>query len=461
MKAAMYGRVSSEEQIDNFSISAQINAINEYCIKNNIELFGSYIDEGISGTKEDRPEFQRMIKDAEKGLFNVILVHKFDRFARKVEISQRIKSRLKKANVNVISITEPVEDSPIGFFQEGLLELLSEYYIKNLSNEIKKGQKERASQGYHHGAVPYGYRTKNGEAYIIEEEATIVKLIYELYLQGMGYSKIALHLNYSEIKTMTGKNWQHHQVDRILRNPVYCGYIYLAGQTYESKMPTIIDKETFDAAQRERGVKGDRYTYRTNRQNEFLLLGLLKCGECGSAMRIASTAKKETGYIYTSYKCNMAARYHMQHKCTYGKHFLAKKLHQKVTQYLNEVASGKIRELKTNQKVSIVDIIDNRKNKIMQELERAKAAYIAGVFSLEEYSQLRTKLEKELSQMKDSLSTPEDNIKLRIDKINTTMEQFNSIPEENIIERKKLLKDIIEYITIGKSGMYVYFSDML
>ncbi len=455
MKAATYCRVSTEEQSsEGFSLAAQLSALKEYCIKNNIELYDSYVDEGISGTKEDRPAFQKMINDAEKGLFNVILVHKFDRFARKVELSQRIKSRLKKASVNVISITEPIESSPIGFFQEGILELLSEYFIQNLSSEIKKGQKERASQGHHHGSVPYGYRTKNGEAYIIEEEAKIVKLIYELYLKGWGYSRIALHLNRSGIKTMNGKMWQHHQPDRILRNPVYTGKTVLNGVEYDSNIPIIIDRETYDAVQRDRGVKGIRYSYRTNRQNQFLLLGMLKCGECGSAMRIASTTKVNKKYVYTSYVCNMASRYHMNHKCNYQKHYLAKKMHIKIIKYLDDVADGKILDYKTKRNVKIVDIVDNYSGKIQKELQRAKEAYIKGIFDLDEYSQIRLKLEKELKDLSNSTPTPKLDI---VDEIKNAMLKFHAIPEEDIVNRRLVLKTIIDYIVIGKNKIDVNF----
>ena len=358
MKSAIYMRVSSEEQLEGFSISAQLTALKEYCVKNNIDIHDSYTDEGISGTKEDRPEFQRMIRDAEKGMFSVILVHKFDRFARKVELSQRIKSRLKKANVNVISISEPIEDSPIGFFQEGLLELLSEYFIKNLSTEIKKGQKQRSAEGYHHGSVPFGYRTKDGKAYIIEEEAKIVREIFTLYLKGLGYSKIAKHLNYSEIPSRKNKQFTYFAVGRILSNPVYAGYVVFNGQLYESKADPIISRETFEAAKQERGVKGVRYNYKTNRQNEFLLLGILKCGECGSVMRICYNAKK--GNTWFAYGCNYAKRYMDDGKCDFTKTFNAKKTEQRILSDIQAVAEDISIEIKTAHRVNVVDTQSKR-----------------------------------------------------------------------------------------------------
>ena len=138
----------------------------------------------------------------------MILVHKFDRFARKIELSHRIKEHLKKHKVNVISITEPVEDSPIGFFQEGLLELLAEYYVKNLSKEVKKGHIERASQGLHNGSVPFGYYSNksSGPLLIKEDETETVRLIYEKYLAGEGCMLIARWLQRNNVKLRMEKS---------------------------------------------------------------------------------------------------------------------------------------------------------------------------------------------------------------------------------------------------------------
>lgn len=192
MKAALYARVSTDEQAQREnSIPAQLRALREYCKREHIEIYKEYTDEGISGQKLERPAFQDMLSAAYDGKFNLILVHKFDRFARKIEISRNIKTSLHKANVNIVSITEPIEDSPMGFFMEGLHELMAEYYVKNLSAEVKKGMNERALKGKHMGQMPYGYYCQNGNVYVNDEQAEVIKKIYNLYLSGYGHFKIA------------------------------------------------------------------------------------------------------------------------------------------------------------------------------------------------------------------------------------------------------------------------------
>ena len=144
--AAAYIRVSTDDQVE-FSPDAQLKAIKKYCKDNGILLDNAhiYIDQGISGRKADkRPAFQEMIKHAKKKEFNVILVHKFDRFARSREDSVVYKSLLKReCNIKVISITESIEDDKFSVILEAMLEAMAEYYSLNLSDEVKKGMTEK------------------------------------------------------------------------------------------------------------------------------------------------------------------------------------------------------------------------------------------------------------------------------------------------------------------------------
>jgi site-specific DNA recombinase len=435
-------------------LPAQINEIQQYCIKNNITIYEIYTDEGISGTKEERPAFQKMIKDAEKGLFNIILVHKFDRFARRIELSHKIKARLKKASVNVISITEPIEDSPIGFFQEGLLELLAEYYIRNLSKEVKKGLVERASQGLHNGMLPFGYVLKNGEVIVHEDQAVIVRLIFDLYINsGYGYGKIAKHLNYAEIKTQTGKAWSHYQIDRILENVKYAGWIYYAGQTYDSKLPTILDKETFAKAQELRSNKeGKSFGYRGKNYEKFLLIGMIRCGECGNVFKAWSNRKQRY------YVCNYATRHLADGKCSFTKLFPVQKLEEHILREIKSMMQNKKIQLNVVKREPVLNLIENTRAKLNNELVRAKEAYLRGIFDLDEYEETKKRVEKELAQTKIVVEKKEDQGEVRKN-IKNVLDEFNSCPEENIIGRKNILKKIISEIKMFKTCIVIEFKE--
>lgn len=452
MIAAIYIRVSTEDQAtEGFSLPAQVNEISEYCKKNNIEIYKVYKDEGISGTKEQRPAFQQMIADAEKGLFNIILVHKFDRFARRIELSHKIKSRLKKASVNVISITEPIEDSPIGFFQEGLLELLAEYFIRNLSKEVKKGKTERASQGLHNGNLSYGYKFKNGEVFLNEDEAQVVRQIFQMYVnEGYGYTKIARILNDAGTKTQFGCAWRHHQVDRALQNPVYAGWIFYDGKLYESKLPVIIDRELYNFAQELRkSNNGQSFGRRGDNYNKFLLHGLTRCGECGCLFK---------HYHARGYKvcgCNWASRRIHDGKCTFVQQFSSKKLEKKILteiQYILEDTTIKLNVVKHE---PISDIITASKQTLEQELSRAKQAYLRGIFDLDEYEQIRKKLETDIAELKNTKQQHHSR-EIR-KKIKNAMQEFESYPSDDIVNRKLSLQKIIHQILIYPEKIIIEF----
>jgi site-specific DNA recombinase len=453
MKAAIYVRVSTDEQAsDGYSIAAQIKALELYSINNNLIVHQVYADEGVSGQKEDRPQFQNMIRDAEKGLFNIILVHKFDRFARRVELSQKIKNRLKKANVNVISITEPIEDSPIGFFQEGLLELLSEYFIRNLSTEIKKGQAERAAQGWHNGWLPYGYVSINGVVEVEPRQAEAIRVIYDLYINhGYGYGKIAKHLNYSEITTQTGKKWSHHQVDRILCNVKYAGWISYAGKTYDSRLPHIIDRDTFIYAQELRRNKENKsFGYRGSNYNKYLLQGLIRCGECGQAFR----SWNQRGRVY--YGCNYALRFLGDDKCNHIKHYNLKKLEPHILDSIKEVLENKSATINIVKFMPISDAVENITAKLKTELSRAKTAYLEGIFTLAEYADVKRKIESQLNEyaLKENRQVNTDIIR---NKIKNGLDEFYSYPEDDILNRKNTLKKFIHEIKISKNGIVIEY----
>ena len=166
MRYAGYMRVSSEEQVGNFSIDAQRRAIEEWIKAQGGKRVKAYVDEAQSGRTADRPVFQEMRRDARKSRFDALVVHKFDRFARNRTDALTIKSLLRQdCGIKVFSVTEPSEDSdgPIGALIEGIMECVADWYSRNLATETAKGKRERARQGHHNNRPPFGYdKTKEG-----------------------------------------------------------------------------------------------------------------------------------------------------------------------------------------------------------------------------------------------------------------------------------------------------------
>ena len=190
-KVALYARFSSDNQRSE-SIDAQIRAMKAYCKQHNFVIINTYIDEAKSATTDRRPAFQQMIADSSNHTFDILLVHKLDRFARNRYDSAVYKRELKKNGVLVYSVLENLDNSPESIMMEAVLEGMSEYYSQNLSREVMKGMRENALQCKHTGGIPpLGYDLDEEKRLIINpHEAEAVKLIFDLYYQGYGYSYI-------------------------------------------------------------------------------------------------------------------------------------------------------------------------------------------------------------------------------------------------------------------------------
>ena len=157
MTAVIYARYSSDNQREE-SIEGQIRECTAYAEKNGITIVKHYIDRAISAKTDNRPEFQQMIKDSDKKLFDIVLVWKLDRFARNRYDSARYKTQLKKNGVKLMSATEVISDGPEGIILESVLEGYAEYYSADLSEKVIRGMTENALKGkFSGGAIPFGY----------------------------------------------------------------------------------------------------------------------------------------------------------------------------------------------------------------------------------------------------------------------------------------------------------------
>lgn len=150
MKTIIYARYSSDSQREE-SIEGQIRECTEYAKYNGITIIGTYIDRALSAKTDNRPEFQRMIRDSAKHIFNVVIVWKLDRFARNRYDSAHYKRILSKNGVKVISAKENISEGPEGIILESMLEGYAEYYSAELSEKIHRGQKENALKGKNNG----------------------------------------------------------------------------------------------------------------------------------------------------------------------------------------------------------------------------------------------------------------------------------------------------------------------
>ena len=291
VNVVIYARYSSNNQKEE-SIDAQIRAIEEFCKKNNYNITHIYKDEAITGTStEDREEFLQMIEDSKKKVFQFVIVHKFDRFARNRYDHILYEKKLEDNGVKLLSVLEQLNDSPESVILKSVLTGMNEYYSLNLSREVKKGLKENALKCIHNGGIPpLGYDLTEEKTYIINEtEAKAVKIIFRMYLEGRGYVNIANELNSLGLKNKLGKPFRKISIRDTLLNEKYIGvYTYgkkdktgkLTGKEIkiDGGIPNIISKEDFENAQFK--IKSRKQGNRSSAKTTYLLTGLCTCGEC-------------------------------------------------------------------------------------------------------------------------------------------------------------------------------------
>lgn len=320
-RAAIYARFSSNSQREE-SIDAQIRACRSYAQLHRMAVVSIYADRAKSGTTAEREQFQRMISDAKGGGFDVVLVHKLDRFSRDRLDMLLYKRELSMCGVALESTLEHIGDDPESILLESLLSGMNEFYSRNLAREVRKGLQENAIKGIHNGGiVPFGFRlnTDTRKLEIEEHEAEGVRMAFELYLSGVGYGGIAEKLNDAGYRTRGGKPFSKASLHGMLINEKYCGRLYYGkiapkdarkkrnhhkfNDSYtviEGGCPAIVSLETFEAAQEK--ITGRKRGKRCDAKVCWQLSGLLKCGECGETMIVKPRSRRKAdGTIYKNY----------------------------------------------------------------------------------------------------------------------------------------------------------------
>lgn len=311
-RAVAYARFSSTNQREE-SIDAQIRAIREYCERNGIQLVAIFTDEAISGKSDKRDDFQKMVQGVIKGRYDVdaILVHKFNRFARNKYDSALYKKRLKEVGVRVISVTQNIDDTPEGELLEGFLETIDQYYSANLAVEVRKGLRENALKGKHAGGqVPFGYSLDKDGYYVPNENAKIVRRIFEEYAAGIPKTEICERLNKEGYVNQRGKKFNTRTIYDMLRNPKYIGiYIYTIDRKETIRLDDVIenppiDRKLWDKVQKMCQEGSNKGRYRKQKK-QYYLTGKLHCGVCGSTISGGGSKRSRgTGPLNYYYKCS-------------------------------------------------------------------------------------------------------------------------------------------------------------
>ncbi len=322
MKAVIYARYSSDNQREE-SIEGQLRECTAYCQKNDITILRNYIDRAMSAKTDHRPDFQRMIKDSAKGLFDVIIVWKLDRFARNRYDSAHYKAQLRKYGVKVLSATENISEGPEGIILESMLEGMAEYYSAELSEKVIRGHTENALKCMYNGGTPtFGYVIDRDKHYQIDPHtAPVVLEIFTRYDKGETMKNIRDWLNEAGVTTVRGRKIDLNFVAATLHNRKYIGEYSYRHIVTPGGIPAIVPQDLFDRVQ-QRTAKNKRAPARHKAEDDYLLTTKLFCGTCGAMMVGECGTSASKGRKYHYYRCVNTKR----HKFCNAKHKAVKKL---------------------------------------------------------------------------------------------------------------------------------------
>jgi site-specific DNA recombinase len=427
MRYAAYVRISSEEQIGNYSVDAQKRAIEAWVHANGGILAQVYVDEGHSGRTSERPAFKRLRRDGRQRKYDAIIVHKFDRFARNRTESLAIKSLLRHDyGIKVFSVSEPSEDSdgPMGALIEGIMESVADWYSQNLSAETAKGKKERSVQGKHNNRAPFGMK-KNSKKILVADKNELPGLImaYEKYATGNhSDNSVAELLNEAGYRSKTGRPFSKETVRDILQNQTYLGKTKYqkykrrsdGSRSYEAPIEwfdgqhkAVIDEALFEKCQQ---IRAERRRHRkpTPKFNPYLLRDLVYCYDCCSNQPKENTFRnygklrpqaQSKGKKYRYYRCRSKE---LGYTCS-QKAMRAEELENQVINILMQLKPPK--EWRKGITKAMSDLLgeknlEERLEEIRGIIKRMDARWDHGfIIDEQEYLENRMKLQLELEQL--------------------------------------------------------------
>ena len=302
MTAVIYARYSSDSQREE-SIEGQLRECTAFAEKNGITILRHYIDRAFSAKTDNRPEFQNMIKDSGKKLFDMVIVWKLDRFARNRYDSARYKSILKRNGVKVVSATEVISEGAEGIILESVLEGYAEYYSADLSEKVIRGMTDNALKcKYNGGTLPVGFVVDDEQHFQIDPlTAPFVLETFKQYDEGATMTQIRDWLNEQGMKNTRGQPMTYNSVEHILKNRRYIGEFRYRDTVVPDGIPVIVPQDIFDRVQ-EKLEQNKKAPARHKAEEDYLLTTKLFCGYCGAYL-CGESGTSHTNRVHRYYKC--------------------------------------------------------------------------------------------------------------------------------------------------------------
>ena len=326
--AFIYARYSTDNQNPD-SIEVQVAKNTAWCNQAGVPILGVFADEGISGMKDSRPDFDRMMEQLRMGIGDMVVIYDQSRMFRKLTAWFIFRDDLEAMGVRVISVTQPMVGKdlrdPANFLAEGGMALFNQMWALQSRQKTVEKMRFMAKNGQHTGGKPaLGYEAKDGRLVICEAEAAIVRRIFKEYASGRSYREIIQGLNADGLKTKRGNAFGSNSLHDLLKNEKYIGVSVYGASPYrvdgtrnthakdgqdvirvEDAIPPIIEKELFEKVQKMLEQNKRQQGGRPPQKRDYPLKGKVFCAKCKSAMTVTTSQKK-----YDYYRCTGKKRKH-------------------------------------------------------------------------------------------------------------------------------------------------------
>lgn len=412
--AIIYARYSSHNQRD-VSIEQQIEACRKHAAELGLTITDTYEDRAISGRTDNRPAFQRMMRDAEDGKFQYVLAWKSNRMGRNMMQAMVNESRLMDCGVKVFYAEEDFDDSAAGRFALRSMMNVNQFYSDNLAEDVRRGLMDNASKCMANGRQPLGYkRGEDGKVVVDEPAAAIVREIYTRIASGEMFMDIARDLNRRGIKTQSGSEWNKSSFKVLCRNERYRG-IYIYGDTrIEGGIPPIVDDVLWYKVQEVLNVKKSKNRHHCPSDEDYLLTGKLRCGKCGGYM-IGMSGRSKTGDVHHYYACQNRRVGHTCDKKNIRRDVIEPAVAQAIKQYcltddaIEWITDQTIAYWEDEDRKLQIDSIENDLSAVQSSISNVMKAIEMGVITETTRDRL-IELERQQTDLKSKLALAKEEI---------------------------------------------------
>lgn len=412
--AIIYARYSSHNQRD-VSIEQQIEACRKHAAELGLTITDTYEDRAISGRTDNRPAFQRMMRDAEDGKFQYVLAWKSNRMGRNMMQAMVNESRLMDCGVKVFYAEEDFDDSAAGRFALRSMMNVNQFYSDNLAEDVRRGLMDNASKCMANGRQPLGYKRGEGGKVVVDEPAAaIVREIYTRIASGEMFMDITRDLNRRGIKTQSGSEWNKSSFKVLCRNERYRG-IYIYGDIrIEGGIPPIVDDVLWYKVQEVLKVKKSKNRHHCPSDEDYLLTGKLRCGKCGGYM-IGMSGRSKTGDVHHYYACQNRRVGHTCDKKNIRRDVVEPAVAQAIKQYcltddaIEWITDQTIAYWEDEDRKLQIDSIENDLSAVQSSISNVMKAIEMGVITETTRDRL-IELERQQTDLKSKLALAKEEI---------------------------------------------------